>query len=243
MRACRFAMLIVFGGAVAECSGFTSPLLPKTKPTMMSQDWFDKQKAAIPKFLAIGMIGLSALFGPIDMGGGDIYPNIPAASAAESRIVGELKGSGLVFKDTLVIESFNDPKVNGVTLYISNFQRPLTERLQKDFFSDPSSTAVGCAKTGPIQVADNIAMGKEGEEVFKESKSLLFKSLRVQRLYDKEKDTIVYVTFNTRLDKGDDSNKSRFKSSLCAVNLDDGGTPAVAVKAAAAATPASVAPN
>jgi catabolite regulation protein CreA len=31
------------------------------------------------------------------------------------------------------------------------------------FFSDPSSAAVGCAKTGPIQIADNIVMGKEGE--------------------------------------------------------------------------------
>jgi hypothetical protein len=33
--------------------------------------------------------------------------------AAESRVVGELKGSGLVFKDTLTIESFDDPKVKG----------------------------------------------------------------------------------------------------------------------------------
>lgn len=58
------------------------------------------------------------------------------------------------------------------------------------------------------------------QEVFKESKSLLFKSLRVQRIYDADRNTVVYVTFNTRLDKGDDSNNSRFKSSLCAVNLD-----------------------
>lgn len=31
-------------------------------------------------------------------------------------------------QDTLQIESFDDPKVRGITLYISNFQRPLTER-------------------------------------------------------------------------------------------------------------------
>jgi hypothetical protein len=36
--------------------------------------------------------------------------------AAESRIIGELKGSGLVFKDTLTIESFDDPKVSEGTL-------------------------------------------------------------------------------------------------------------------------------
>mmetsp|Transcript_28681 Transcript_28681/g.34933 ORF Transcript_28681/g.34933 Transcript_28681/m.34933 type:complete len:148 (+) Transcript_28681:400-843(+) len=143
------------------------------------------------------------------------------ATAAESRVVGEIKGSGLVFKDTLLIESFGDPKVKGVTLYISNFQRPLTEKLSKgDLFSDPSFASLGCAKTGPVSIADNIAIGTGGEEVFEENKSLLFKQLRVQRVYDKEKNTVVYVTFNTRLDKNSDDNKSRFKSGTCAVNLD-----------------------
>jgi catabolite regulation protein CreA len=111
-------------------------------------------------------------------------------------------------------------KFPGVTLYISNFQRPLTERLSKDFFSDPSDASVTCAKTGAVVIADNIAVGKGGEEVFEESKSLLFKTLRVQRIYDKEKNTVVYVSYNTRLDKNDDTNKSRFKSSVCAVYLE-----------------------
>jgi len=144
----------------------------------------------------------------------------PPAQAAESRVVGEIAGSGLVFKDTLVVESFDDPKIKGVTLYVSSFQRPLTERIQKNFFSEPGTASVGCAKTGPIVVADNIETGKGGEEVFKESKSFLFKSLRVQRIYDGEKKVAIYESFNTRLDKSEDGNKSRFKSSTCAVALD-----------------------
>jgi hypothetical protein len=40
---------------------------------------------------------------------------------------------------------------------------PSHVRVAPSFFSDPSSAAVGCAKTGPIQIADNIAIGKEGE--------------------------------------------------------------------------------
>ena len=149
----------------------------------------------------------------------------PPATAIESKIIGQLQGSGLVFKDTLQIESFDDPKVKGVTLYISTFQKPITERLGKGFFTDPAYASVGCAKTGPVSVADNIVKGSQGEEVFEESRSLLFKTLRVQRIYDIDKHTVVYVSFNTRLDKGDDSNKSRFKSSLCAVNLELEGTP------------------
>ncbi|GFH49201.1 hypothetical protein CTEN210_05677 [Chaetoceros tenuissimus] len=94
------------------------------------------------------------------------------------------------------------------------------ERLNpKDFFTDPSYASVTCARTGPVAIADNIAKGKQGEEVFEENKSLLFKQLRVQRIYDEENNTVVYASFNTRLDKNSDNNKSRFKSSVCAVNL------------------------
>jgi catabolite regulation protein CreA len=146
---------------------------------------------------------------------------VSPANAVESKVVGALKGSGLVFKDTLQIERFEDPKVQGVVLYISNFDRPITEKLSGgNFFNDPSYASVACARTGPISIADNIAKGPQGEEVFEESRSLLFKTLRVQRVYDEEKKTVVYVSYNTRFDKNDDTNKSRFKSSLCAVNLD-----------------------
>eukprot|EP00804_Cyclotella_cryptica_P016851 CCRYP_001831-RA/>CCRYP_001831-RA protein AED:0.07 eAED:0.07 QI:100/1/1/1/1/1/2/139/218 len=145
----------------------------------------------------------------------------PQASAAESRTIAQISGSGLVFKDTLVVESFDDPKVKGVTLYVSNFERPLTERLQKDFFTEPSYASVTCVRNGKeIEVADNIDKSDKGEPVFEEKRSLLFKELRVQRIYDVEKNTIVYVSFNTRLDKNSDTNKSRFKSSICAVSLD-----------------------
>lgn len=39
-------------------------------------------------------------------------------------------------------------------------------------------------------------------------------------MYDKESKAIIYVSYSTRLSKNDDDNKSRFKSSLCAVPLD-----------------------
>ena len=58
------------------------------------------------------------------------------------------------------------------------------------------------------------------QPVFEEKRSLLFKEIRVQRIYDVEKNTLVYVSFNTRLDKNSDSNNSRFKSSVVAIPLD-----------------------
>ncbi|KAL7437371.1 hypothetical protein ACHAXM_009088 [Skeletonema potamos] len=146
-----------------------------------------------------------------------------SANAAEPRTLAQISGSGLVFKDTLIVEAFDDPKVKGVTLYVSNFERPLTERVQKDFFTEPSYASVTAVKTGPIEVADTIDKSNKGEPVFSEKKSLLFKELRVQRIYDEEKKTLVYVSYNTRLDKGSDTNKSRFKSSVSAIAIEPDG--------------------
>lgn len=219
-----FSILLIL--ASAQVSAFIptpkTPIsnpLPPTKQNVFSQTQ-DLTKELSKKALATllgSFVLLSSSLSPLIPGGNALA----AGGGGGSRQIGEIAASGIFFKDKLTVESFDDPKVQGVTLYISNFERPLNERLQKDFFSDPSQASVGCAKTGPIRVADNIALGKQGEEVFEENKSLLFKQLRVQRLYDKERNTVVYISFNTRLDKSSDDNKSRFKSSTCAVNLDE----------------------
>ena len=47
----------------------------------------------------------------------------------------------------------------------------------------------------------------------------------MRRIYDEDKKAAVYVSYNTRLDKNDDTNKSRFKSSLCVVGLEDYAKP------------------
>jgi len=44
--------------------------------------------------------------------------------------------------------------VKGVTLYVSDFKRPITERIAKDFFSDPSQASITCAKTGTIELGN-----------------------------------------------------------------------------------------
>ena len=114
-----------------------------------------------------------------------------------------------------------DPKVQGVQLYVSDFQRPITERLQSDFFGDPALAAVTCLRTGKVTVDASVDDSPEGEEVFSQARSLLFKSVKVRRLYDKEAQALVYVSYSTRLDKSDDQNKSRYRTSICVINLND----------------------
>ena len=54
--------------------------------------------------------------------------------------------------------------MKGVELYVSDFQRPLTERIAKDFFSDPAQSAVTCVRTGPVTLDPSINKSPEGEE-------------------------------------------------------------------------------
>jgi len=219
------------------------------KKKRMSLSKSQKKEIMNTKLLSTALVSASVMIGSALAGMAIVLTTAPppalAASGPEgSKVVGELKGSGLVFKDTLQIERFEDPKVRGVELYISNFQRPLTEKLNKGFFNDPSQASVACARTGkPVSIASNIEKGTNGGEVFQESKSLLFKTLRVQRIYDEEKNTVVYVSYNTRLDKSDDKNKSRFQSTLCAINLDDYAplpTPAPSTTTAASSTATTI---
>lgn len=74
-----------------------------------------------------------------------------------------------------------------------------------------------CGRNGKVVVSAEASRDKGGEEVFSESRSLLFKSLKVRRIVDQQGGNLVYAVFSQRLDTGDDSNNSRFKSNLCAV--------------------------
>jgi catabolite regulation protein CreA len=161
--------------------------LPKPQKKKMTK----AQKDQIMQTKLFGSAVLSAVLyiGSAFTGMAALTASPEPAFANDSKVVGQLKGSGLVFKDTLSIERFEDPKVKGVVLYISNFDRPVTEKFSKgNFFNDPSYASVACARTGQkVAVASNINKTPQGEEVFEESRSLLFKTLRVQRVYDEEK--------------------------------------------------------
>ena len=143
----------------------------------------------------------------------------PAFAGTSSRIVAEIPTSGFVFKDKLKVEAFTDPALPGITLYLGDFERPLTEKISGDFFDDPTSSTLGCVQTGPIteKQIGSLSSSSEGEEIFSESKNLLFKSVKVRRVKDSNTGALVYSSFSSRGDKSNDKNKNRFSSSLCVI--------------------------
>ena len=106
-----------------------------------------------------------------------ILSNNPQSSLAnEIKTIGDIPTSGFFFKDSLKILSIQDPKIPQINLYLSDFDRPITEKLANNFFNDPSSSSLTCVQTSPIdrskiKISDNM----DGEEVFEESRNLFFK--------------------------------------------------------------------
>ncbi|ULB10151.1 CreA family protein [Cereibacter azotoformans] len=122
------------------------------------------------------------------------------AGPAGAEVVGEV-GVDWVGNDIL-IEAIPDPQVQGVTCHIAYFDRSVIDRLrQGNWFEDPSNASIACRQTGPVTVGD-IDRSRDGEEIFKASRSLVLKSLRITRIYDEPNDTLIYLVHARELAEG-----------------------------------------
>ncbi|GGG61961.1 hypothetical protein GCM10011415_05200 [Salipiger pallidus] len=123
---------------------------------------------------------------------------VPLMSNAEQ--VGEV-GVDWVGNDIL-IEAIADPEVEGVTCHVAYFDRGLIDRLSKgNWFEDPSNGSISCRQTGPITIGD-IDRSEEGEDVFRTSRSIIFKSLRVKRIFDEANQTLIYLVHAQQVKDG-----------------------------------------
>lgn len=120
--------------------------------------------------------------------------------AAFAQVVGKV-GVDWTGND-IVVEAIADPKVKGVTCHVTYFDRGVIDRLKNgNWFENPSNNAISCSQTGPVDVGD-IELGKDGEEVFRQGMSLVWKKMVVNRIYDKANDTLVYLVHTRELTDG-----------------------------------------
>ncbi len=102
----------------------------------------------------------------------------------------------------IVIEAFQDPEVAGVTCHVSYFERGLIDRLSNgNWFEDPSNSSIACRQTGPITIGD-IDLSDEGESVFSERRSIIWKSLNVKRIFDSDNQTLIYIAHAREVQNG-----------------------------------------
>jgi CreA protein len=127
-----------------------------------------------------------------------------------------------------------DPLVDGVTVYLSDFKRSVSAKLSSgDIFSEPSQTSLACvrddSRPGGVQITGDLG-GREGKEMFAERKNMNLlnnKVLRIRRVYDAPRNTLVYVSYSTRTSSADAEGPSagQYKTSVCAVPLKPGEVP------------------
>ena len=136
------------------------------------------------------------------------------AAPVSAEVVGKV-GVDWVGND-IIIEAIPDPQVQGVTCHLAYFDRSVIDRLsQGNWFEDPSNSAIQCARTGPVTIGD-IRRGPKGEDVFSASRSLIFKSLRIKRIYDEENQVLVYLAHADQVKEGS------AKMSISTVALEPG---------------------
>jgi len=130
----------------------------------------------------------------------------PMAAQAEEIGSVSTKFKMLGANDKIVIEAFDDPDISGATCYLSRAKTGGVKGVV-GIAEDTSDASIACRQIGPITLSGEIKSGKaDGEEVFKKSTSLLFKSLQVVRFYDRKRNVLVYLTYSDRIIEGSPKN-------------------------------------
>lgn len=104
--------------------------------------------------------------------------------------------------DKIVVDGFDDPKVEGVACHISRAQTGGV-RGGLGVAEDTSDASIACRQVGPIKITGEF---KDGERVFDERRSLLFKTLQVVRFFDRKRNVLVYVAYSDRIIEGSPKN-------------------------------------
>ncbi len=139
---------------------------------------------------------------------------LACALPASAERVGEVD---TVFKligpdHKIVVDAYDDPGVSGVTCFVS---RAKTGGIKGGLglAEDKAEASIACRQTGPISFAKPIPLQ---DEMYSERISLIFKKLRVVRMVDVTRNTLIYLTYSDRVIEGSPQN------SLTAVAVDRG---------------------
>ncbi|MES2741071.1 MAG: CreA family protein [Pseudomonadota bacterium] len=102
----------------------------------------------------------------------------------------------------VVVEVFDDPKVGGVSCYLS---RAKTGGIKGavGLAEDKAESSVACRQVGQLRFNGKLPVQ---EEVFSERASIFFKHVRVVRMVDAKRNALVYLVYSDRLIDGSPKN-------------------------------------
>ena len=126
------------------------------------------------------------------------------ALAASAETVGTVSTTFklLSSNDRVVGDVFDDPVVNGVACYLSHAKTGGYAGAL-GLAEDTSDASVACRQVGPISFKEKV---DKQDEVFKASASFLFKHVRVVRMVDAKRNTLVYLSYSDKIIEGSPKN-------------------------------------
>ena len=132
---------------------------------------------------------------------------LTALIIALSATAEEIGSVSTVFKllgpnDKIVIEAFDDPKVDGVTCHLSRAKKGGVSGAV-GFATDSSDAAIACRQVGPITIKEEL---EDGESVFNKRTSILFKTMQVVRFLDQKRNVLIYLVYSDKLIDGSPKN-------------------------------------
>jgi len=129
---------------------------------------------------------------------------VSAALAASAETVGDVSTTFKLLSpnDKVVVDVFDDPVVTGVSCYLSHAKTGGYAGAL-GLAEDTSDAAVACRQVGPISFKDKI---DKQDEVFNARSSFLFKHVRVVRMVDVKRNTLVYLVYSDKIIEGSPKN-------------------------------------
>lgn len=125
-------------------------------------------------------------------------------TTAKAQILGSVttEWNALGANHKIEVSVFDDPKVQGSACFLS---KPVTGGISGSLgiAEDKSDVSIACRAVGPLKI---IAQFTPGEQVFTESRSPMFKKLRVVRFWDAQRQVIVYLAYSDKLIDGSPKN-------------------------------------
>lgn len=132
---------------------------------------------------------------------------VASLAACSDNEVGDVSLGVFTTKD-IKLDAMQDPIVTGVTCHISSIEANLD-------VSDPSDSSIACRQTGEItaQMLRDIDKSDSGDIIFRKSKSIFFKNMKVRRIFNAKSQTLMYLSYSTKETSGS------YKHSLSTVPL------------------------
>lgn len=105
----------------------------------------------------------------------------------------------VVNNDKVCVEAFKDPDISGITCHVS-FAKTGGVKGAIGLAEDPSRFSLACRQTGPIVAQKPVPV--QSDTIFKERTSIIFKTLNVNRFFDKQNNSLVYLVTSTKIIDG-----------------------------------------